>query len=629
MGFKSLAYWIQLGMIFIDGEAGGDINAYKCSFYYLQWKQDTYGCMSMCDTDIDDLTINMGTSTSPSLTTIKRNDNKTPNKYIGITTAPNGDIIHPYESMRKKCLEFVYSLNNANINNTDADVAFRTIFIPRLNYQLQVSSLSKKELDSLQKVYESHTISKMGFNRSWPKELKYGSHNIGSLNFPNLYLEQTLSQIKIIRRMYQHEKHKFLIHNVLSTFQLQAGLAGDIFTSTQYVEYTDSVWVQSLVNAMHHFDIKICRPNPFKINHPRTNDHCIMNIATSKQLSKRVLRQINTCRQYLRVITISDITEQDGFTIIPHIINHIPVKSKYIWPSIIKPPPKTWKVWDSFLIDSFCQSKSLQTLQHKFRQGKWTLPHHDIHKRFPYYFVPSESVLLVDNGHSYNCHFTLRNSRFRFTSDSNIIESSDKIPQDATPITKAKLNEFYMNPSYIHKCISPTPSTTWENHIQELPPFYSHLISQHNIILDDIVLQLHQEHTTITICSDGSVYPTTSGGAWVIVINGKIAVIGINSDTGSQEFQNSYRSEAHSLLAGLIFLQELHKFYNIPNYSTRSICDNKGLIIRINNQRKITKNTSESDILQEIYATKKKTPPLSMCVVTKTKTQPLYQMMNT
>ena len=51
---------------------GGDINASKCSFYYLQWKLDKYGCMSMCDSDIDDLTINMGTQTSPSIKTIKK-----------------------------------------------------------------------------------------------------------------------------------------------------------------------------------------------------------------------------------------------------------------------------------------------------------------------------------------------------------------------------------------------------------------------------------------------------------------------------------------------------------------------------------------------------------------------------
>ena len=80
---------------------GGDINAFKCSFYYLQWKLDKLGCMSMCDPEIDDLTINMGTETSPSIKTIKKHDNTTSNKYIGITTAPNGDSVHPYEAIKK------------------------------------------------------------------------------------------------------------------------------------------------------------------------------------------------------------------------------------------------------------------------------------------------------------------------------------------------------------------------------------------------------------------------------------------------------------------------------------------------------------------------------------------------
>ena len=124
------------------------------------------------------------------------------------------------------------------------------------------------------------------------------------------------------------------------------------------------------------------------------------------------------------------------------------------------------------------------------------------------------------------------------------------------------------------------------------------------MIRDDKVYQLSQDNKSITICSDGSVYPTTSGGAWVIVINGEIAVIGINGDTGPIEFQNSYRSEAHGLLSGLIFIQEFHKYYDIPQSKTRSICDSKGLIIRINNNRSITKHTAEADILNEIYSVK-------------------------
>ena len=153
---------------------------------------------------------------------------------------------------------FVFSMNHASITSNDADVAFRTIFIPKLRYNLHVGSLDEKELISLQKVYEPYVISKLGYNRKWPKEYKYGSHDIGSLDLPNLYLQQTLAQISIIQRMYKHDKHTNLIHNILSTFQLQAGIQGDIFTTPQCIRYTDSIWVRGLVNAMTEFEITIC-----------------------------------------------------------------------------------------------------------------------------------------------------------------------------------------------------------------------------------------------------------------------------------------------------------------------------------------------------------------------------------
>ena len=77
--------------------------------------------------------------------------------------------------------------------------------------------------------------------------------------------------------------------------------------------------------------------------------------------------------------------------------------------------------------------------------------------------------------------------------------------------------------------------------------------------------------------------------------------MGTNGDTGVQDYQNSYHSKAHSLLAGLILLHELEKFYGIPHHNTRSICDSKGLIHRITNNQPITNSTSEVNILQEIY----------------------------
>ena len=41
-------------------------------------------------------------------------------------------------------------------------------------------------------------------------------------------------------------------------------------------------------------------------------------------------------------------------------------------------------------------------------------------------------------------------------------------------------------------------------------------------------------------------------------------VVGMNGDTGPQDFQNSYRYEAHALLAAFIFIHEFQKVHGIP-----------------------------------------------------------------
>ena len=52
--------------------------------------------------------------------TIKLNNNDTPFKYLGITTAPNGDQTHPITTLQTICSVFANLLLQAPINERDA-----------------------------------------------------------------------------------------------------------------------------------------------------------------------------------------------------------------------------------------------------------------------------------------------------------------------------------------------------------------------------------------------------------------------------------------------------------------------------------------------------------------------------
>ncbi len=84
-------------------------------------------------------------------------------------------------------------------------------------------------MEKLQKIYETSLLQKLGFNHTWPKDLRYGNHNIGSLHIPNLYLEQFLCQLDILLRMLHNRTTKTLMNNVINTYHLQFGGEKDPF----------------------------------------------------------------------------------------------------------------------------------------------------------------------------------------------------------------------------------------------------------------------------------------------------------------------------------------------------------------------------------------------------------------
>ena len=117
--------------------------------------------------------------------------------------------------------------------------------------------LTKSQYEELQKVYESSTISKMGYNQHWPKALRYGNITEVGLNLPNLYLEQFILHIKNTNELLTNEETNGLMINVLQMFQLSTGLKQNLFRTPQPISHGSSTWVKQLVNECSDFDVSL------------------------------------------------------------------------------------------------------------------------------------------------------------------------------------------------------------------------------------------------------------------------------------------------------------------------------------------------------------------------------------
>ena len=130
----------------------GKLNISKCGYYILQWHYNQHGYMEMINPNIPEISLQSEeTNTSQVITQYNISD---ASKYLGITTAPNGNKTHTIQVLTKICSTFAYNLSRANINSDEAHFAMTTRFLPKILYQLPCYYLSQNEMKYLQQLYE-------------------------------------------------------------------------------------------------------------------------------------------------------------------------------------------------------------------------------------------------------------------------------------------------------------------------------------------------------------------------------------------------------------------------------------------------------------------------------------------
>ena len=99
---------------------------------------------------------------------------------------------------------------------------------------------------------------------------------------------------------------------------------------------------------MAEFQIKIFTTTFFAVNYQRQNEKYIMKKICKLQLPKQNNIQLNACRIYFKVTTLSDIVNPDRWSLNVHFIEgNRPISpcSMFKWPKQTHPSLTAWKLW--------------------------------------------------------------------------------------------------------------------------------------------------------------------------------------------------------------------------------------------------------------------------------------------
>jgi hypothetical protein len=597
--------------------SGGKLELSKCFYYILSWKFDNEGNgvpMTIAEQKQQQAApIQIKTNNNTSVTITQKEVHQA-HKTLGCFKAIDGNEQAQIQYLYDKSRQFGRKLHHAPLTRKQANMAYKTIYIPSMRYGLPACSLSCKQIESIQQSTLDKFLPVMGLEHGSPRALIHGPLEMGGCEIPHLYTEMMGLKIEaIISHMRADSTLGKLFRININYLQLISGLDSPIFSSRDNIGYIQDNWLTHLRNFIIEINGKFHIKDLWLPNKLREHDLVLMTEFSSLGLTMNELKLINNWRIFFQVNTLAELCNPEGNKIQECFLK-APTrgfvnnrnKSTLQWPKQSIPGKRGFSLWLKCLRLSFnMQNKG--RINHQF--GKW------------------ENSSIITRNNSWN-HFVQLSTGSLFTKSNNayysipaesrkktsIIYKNDrsnclqisKLPEDCIP-TSLRLNRrrniLVATFSY---CIQPVRMPIIDQ------PDWTKCFIENTHITNDQKLKtlLSNEEVTIYIASDGGVY-NYEGTFGVILSDGASPFAQNHGKFYSVDFcESSYRSELFAMLSGILSFKSL---FDISEYSNRIqitlklASDSRTLVNKINNRlknRRTTNQHRDSDVdleLQLVY----------------------------
>jgi len=189
----------------------------------------------------------------------------------------------------------------------------------------------------------------MGINWHFPCAVVHGPRSHQGHEIPNLFMEQICAHIATLLQFgfQQHDPTGHLLHVNAEAFQLEAGLAGKIFSMPISIhDYMTPSWFTTTWYQCRLLEIETSN-NVQDFETPRQGDTELVQIFLKHGLYGYKLASMNQCQMFLKATYLSDICTRDGMAIDPQYWDgQTKCNSEFTWPRTEKPPNSNWTLWE-------------------------------------------------------------------------------------------------------------------------------------------------------------------------------------------------------------------------------------------------------------------------------------------
>ena len=197
----------------------------------------------------------------------------------------------------------------------DTFIFHRSTYVPSMMYSLPLMMFTPTELNKIQCKATQAILNKLGANKSFPHQVTFGPKDMCGLALLDISIDQGICQIQhFMNHVFATNSVGNLIIIALRCLQLEVGCSFHILEHpAEYLPYITSCWLTSIRDflARHMISLEVTSARLIPIC--QVNDRHLMDDFHAHGIfDNDQLYNLNLCRIYLQVMTLSDIMDGPG-----------------------------------------------------------------------------------------------------------------------------------------------------------------------------------------------------------------------------------------------------------------------------------------------------------------------------
>jgi hypothetical protein len=534
---------------------------------------------------------------------------KNPNESevtLGVGLAVDGNAKGQVAKLKDAVKDFVAKLNSGPMDRNDVWKSLQERIGVALSYPLTATQLTYDEWEKeIMSPLLQAVLPRAGFSRSMPRAVVFGPSEHQGLNFMHLWYKQELTHLQICLLLLNTDSViSGLLQQSFEALRLEVGYPGEITDAPRepFSATTTNSWVNDVWDFADRFGFQFRDEFP-KLQPAREADQFLMKAFVDHGYDGLQLHKLNTCRQFLKVITLADITTGDGKRLTDEALAGEPSGTTwhhYNWPRNPAELSRShWKLWEKALHQAFTSGNTSSTsLQEPL--GSWLVDPSD---SWQWFYDPTSNALYHktdDDWQAYTPTSSRSTHSSRPTNKAFKLNPSIFIPpniRSLEPATTRPLSSLHDSDTVIftgsaqphqpaaQQAEEPTlqPGMTLQEAVTMLPESEKWAVESCNIPenVDFVIAQAIRNGIAVA-ASDGSFDEATgiaTSGYQLCSATTELqfdnSITGANQSPGEAEDQSSYRSELAGILGVLVMVQSLCTLYEIQEGAIEVALDNK------------------------------------------------------